>query len=70
MLGHVGSTGVSTGPHCYFELWSGGSRMNPESLFSGLSFLPQRGNKIDFAYDVRFAGQRFPLSGKAVFPRR
>lgn len=70
MLGHVGSTGVSTGPHCRFELWTGGSRMDVEPIFSGLSFLPQRGNKIDFAYDVRFAGQRFLLSGKAVFPRR
>ena len=70
MLGYVGSTGFSACPHCHFKLWSGGSRMDVEPIFSGLSFLPQWGNLINFAYDVRFAGQRFPLSGKAVFPRR
>lgn len=37
-VGYVGSTGVSTGPHCHFEVWSGGSRIDPEQFFSGLTY--------------------------------
>lgn len=37
-MGYVGSTGVSTGPHCHFEVWSGGSRIDPEQFFSGLTY--------------------------------
>ena len=38
LVGYVGSTGLSTGPHCHFEVWSGGSRVDPEQFFSGLTF--------------------------------
>lgn len=37
-VGYVGSTGVSTGPHCHFEVWSGDSRIDPEQFFSGLTY--------------------------------
>ena len=42
-VGYVGSTGLSTGPHCHFEVWSGGSRIDPEQFFSGLTFSPNAG---------------------------
>lgn len=42
-VGYVGSTGVSTGPHCHFEVWSGGSRIDPEQFFSGLTYSDSSG---------------------------
>lgn len=37
-VGAVGSSGVSTGPHCHFEIRINGAQTDPAAYFSGLSY--------------------------------
>lgn len=33
LLGHVGSTGLASGPHCHYEVWLNGKKVNPIYYF-------------------------------------
>ena len=37
-IGYLGDTGRATGVHCHFEVFVGGSRVDPASYFSGLTY--------------------------------
>jgi murein DD-endopeptidase MepM/ murein hydrolase activator NlpD len=57
VIGYVGSTGASTGPHCHYEVIKGGSKIDPVNFFyndlspSEYEKMVQQSSKSNQAFD-------------------
>ena len=63
VIGHVGSTGRSTGPHLHFEYWLGGRAVDPMAFFGSAPAVPMRLKKDRSDVAVHVSG--YALSKRA-----
>ncbi|NII10189.1 M23 family metallopeptidase [Oleiagrimonas sp. C23AA] len=62
VIGYVGSTGLSTGPHLYFELWEHHKRINPLVHRPAISASLSRKDRHRFSAYVHTLAEQVPLS--------
>ncbi len=39
VIGYAGATGIANGPHCHFEIWDHGNRVNPLKFFDSSTYI-------------------------------
>lgn len=39
VIGYAGATGIANGPHCHFEIWENGNRVNPLKFFDSSTYI-------------------------------
>ena len=39
VIGYSGATGIANGPHCHFEIWENGNRVNPLKFFDSSTYI-------------------------------
>ncbi len=39
VIGYSGATGIANGPHCHFEIWDHGNRVNPLKFFDSSTYI-------------------------------
>lgn len=63
VIGYVGSTGLSTGPHLYFELWEHHKRINPLVHRPAIGARLGSEDRHRFATYVHTLAKQVPMSG-------